>query len=124
VDSHRLGWGLTHCTAADIRADLFLREWHHRKRSCTGQPVGPVISLGIVAHLVDVAVSKGQSAKHRKTRSCLPWMPRIFQVWGGEEFILNLFSLPSPNTGTFIALVGLEHLPKSSVEPLGKIEAP
>lgn len=51
-------------------------------------------------------------------------MPRIFQVWGGEEFILNLFSLPSPNTGTFIALVGLEHLPKSSVEPLGKIEAP
>lgn len=55
---------------------------------------------------------------------CLPWMPRIFQVWGGEEFILNLFSLPSPNTGTFIALVGLEHLPKSSVEPLGKIEAP
>lgn len=70
VDSHRLGWGLTHHTAADVRADLFLGEWHHRKRSCTGQPVGLVISLGVVAHLVDVAVRKGQSAKHRQTRSC------------------------------------------------------
>lgn len=70
VDGHCLGWGLTHSAAADVRADLFLQEWHHRKRSCTGQPVGPVISLGIVAHLVNVAVGKGQCAKHGKTRPC------------------------------------------------------
>lgn len=69
VHRHRLSRGLTHSTAADVGADLLFREWHHGQGCSAGQPIGSVISLGIVAHLVDVAVGKGQCTKHRKARS-------------------------------------------------------
>lgn len=66
VQRHRLSRGLAHGTAADVRADVLLRQRRHGQGRGAGQPVGPVVSPGVVAHLVDVAVGKGQCAKHRE----------------------------------------------------------
>lgn len=68
VHGHRLGGGLAHGAAADVRPDVLLRQRHHGQGRGAGQPVGPVVPLGVVAHLVDVAVGEGQSAKHGEAR--------------------------------------------------------
>lgn len=66
VHRHSLCGGLAHGTAADVRADLLLRERPRGQRRRAGQPVGPVVPPGVVAHLVDVAVGERQRAKHRE----------------------------------------------------------
>lgn len=76
VHRHGLGGGLAHCAAADVRADLVLRERSHGQRRCARQPVGPVVPPGIVAHLVDVAVGEGQRAKDGEAGAR--------QTWAGE----------------------------------------
>lgn len=68
VQRHRLSRGLAHGTAADVGADVLLRQRRHGQGRGAGQPVGPVVSPGVVAHLLDVAVGKGQCAKHREAR--------------------------------------------------------
>lgn len=64
VHGHGLRGGLAHGAAADVRADLLLRERRHRQRRGARQPVGPVVPPGVLAHLVDVAVGEGQRAEH------------------------------------------------------------
>lgn len=70
VHGHRGRRGLTHRTAAHVGSDLLLQQRRHGQRCRACQPVGPVVSLGVVAHLVDVAVGKGQRAEHGEARAC------------------------------------------------------
>ena len=64
VHGHGLRGGLAHGAAADVRADLLLRERRHGQRRGARQPVGPVVPPGVLAHVVDVAVGEGQRAEH------------------------------------------------------------
>lgn len=67
MHSHSLGRCLTHRAAADVLWDLDTVHGHHGDGSSSGQPVGLVISAGIVAHLIDVAVNKRHGAEARQT---------------------------------------------------------
>lgn len=106
VHRHRLRRGLTHGAAADIGPDLLLGQRHRGQRGSAGQPVGFVIPPGIVAHLVDVAVGKGQSAEHRKAR------PR--QTWRKEAVVAT--EQPFPNLASIHTLSVLCKLPPGSCE--------
>lgn len=57
------GWGLAHGAAADVGLDVLLGHRHHGQRGGGGQPVGLVISAGIVAHITGVAVQEGHGAE-------------------------------------------------------------
>lgn len=101
VHRHSLCGGLAHGTAADVRADLLLRERPRGQRRRAGQPVGPVVPPGVVAHLVDVAVGERQRAKHREAGAR--------QTLGGKRCGSRLSCAtipPSPYPGALLASGG------------------
>lgn len=67
VHSHSLGRCFTHRAPADVLWDLDAVHGHHGDGSSGGQPVGLVVSAGVVAHFIDVAVNKGHGAEARQT---------------------------------------------------------
>lgn len=67
MHSHSLGRGFTHRAPADVLWDLDTVHGHHGDGSSGGQPVGLVVSAGVVAHFIDVAVNKGHGAEARQT---------------------------------------------------------
>lgn len=66
VDRNGNRWGLTHRAAADVRLDVTLLNGHHGKRSRGGQPVGLVVSAGVVTEVAGVAVQEGHGAEARE----------------------------------------------------------
>lgn len=65
VDSHSLRWGFTHWTTADVFSDLLIGHRHHGNGCCCGQPVGLVITAGVVAEFSGCAVKEGNGAETR-----------------------------------------------------------
>lgn len=57
---------LTHRAAADVRLDVTLLDGHHGKRRRGGQPVGLVVSAGVVTKVAGVAVQEGHGAEARE----------------------------------------------------------
>lgn len=64
----------------DVLWDLQTAHWHHGDGSSGGEPVGFVISAGIVAHLIDVAVNKWHGAEARQAGASKTWVGE-----GGRE---------------------------------------
>lgn len=59
--------GASHTEHPDVLWDLDAVHGHHGDGSSGGQPVGLVVSAGVVAHFIDVAVNKGHGAEARQT---------------------------------------------------------
>lgn len=66
MHSHSLGRCFTHGTATDVLWDLNTVYWHHGDRRSGGEPVRLVVSAGVVAHLIDVAVNERHGAEARQ----------------------------------------------------------
>ena len=58
-----VGHGVTDDTARDVLGDLCLRHGHHGDGGRGGQPVGLVVTTGVVAHVVEVTEDEGHSAE-------------------------------------------------------------
>lgn len=104
VHRHSLGGGLAHGAAADVRADLVLRERLHGQRRGARQPVGPVVPPGIVAHLVDVAVGEGQRAKDGEAGARQTWAGET--TWRLSALLGDDLPYPAPSADTHLALGG------------------
>lgn len=80
MHSHSLGRCFAHGATTDVLWDLIAVHWHHGDGSGGGQPVGLVVSAGIVAHFIDVAVNKRHSAEAGQTRASKTW-----KKWGSSH---------------------------------------
>lgn len=67
VDCNGNRRSFAHRAAADVRFDVILFHGHHGKRSRSGQPVGFVVSAGVVAKVARVAVQEGHGTEPRET---------------------------------------------------------
>lgn len=69
----------------DVLWDLQAAHWHHGDGSSGGEPVGFVISAGIVAHLIDVAVNKWHGAEARQAGASKTWVGEGGGEWRREQ---------------------------------------
>lgn len=67
VDGNGDRRSFAHGAAADVRFDVTLLHGHHGKRSRGGQPVGFVVSAGVVAKVARVAVQEGHGTEPWET---------------------------------------------------------
>ena len=73
MNSNDVGSGIAHHAARDVWHDIPLTHRHHGKGSVGGEPVGLVVTAGIVAHIVHVAEHEGHGAEARQARPCPAW---------------------------------------------------
>ena len=64
-----IGWRLTNYTSTDVVLNSFFANSHHGNRGTGGQPVGFVVSAGIVAHAVEVTEQKWHGTEATQTGS-------------------------------------------------------
>lgn len=73
VDGNGHWRSLAHRAAADVRFDVSLLYGHHGQRSCRWQPIGLVISAGIVTEVSRIAVQEGHGAEPAETGAGQTW---------------------------------------------------
>ena len=56
-------------TSANVRPNMNFGNWHHRHGSVRTQPIGLVISAGVVTNIVGIAKHEGHCAKTFHTRT-------------------------------------------------------
>ena len=83
VDCDGDGRGLAHRAAADVGPDVLLGHGHHGQRGGGGQPVGLVVTAGIVADVPGVAVQEGHGAEPCQAGARQPCGGRRLSVRGG-----------------------------------------
>ena len=71
--SDDLGGCLAHRTAADEWPDAVALHWHHGDSLGCGQPEGLIVTLGVVAHLIEVTEDVGHGAESGQTGPSLAW---------------------------------------------------
>lgn len=73
MHGHSLGRSFADRAAADVLRDLLAVHRHHGDGRSGGEPVGFVVSAGVVAHFIDVAVNERHGAEARQTRASKTW---------------------------------------------------
>lgn len=80
-----------HRASADIRFDVTFFHGHHRKRSRGRQPVGFVVSAGVVAKVARVAIQEGHGTE--------PWETGASQTWHYKRSFYCHLGTPLKNAG-------------------------
>ena len=71
-----IGWYVTNHTATDVRNDLLLGDRHHGNGSAGGQPIGSVVTGGVVTNVVKVTEHKRHRAEPAQTATSDTWRER------------------------------------------------
>lgn len=82
VDCDGDWWSFAYRAAADVLFDVSLFYGHHGKRSRRWQPVGLIISAGVVTDVPRIAVQEGHGVE--------PWEAGASQTWEGQTTKLYL----------------------------------